>query len=68
MSQVPYEIMNKFRGEMHVSDTIISANHPDAQTPPSSPEIDTPPPQETVLKRVIARFTFNSIGAEIPKS
>ena len=64
MSQVPPEIMNIVRRDMHASDTIISANHPDVKPPQPSPEASEPDDSESPLKRFVGRFTLTATKAE----
>lgn len=68
MSNVHLDIMNNLRRDLHASDTIISASHPDAQAPPPTAEIDRAPAEVPLIKRVIGRFTLDISRAETEES
>lgn len=68
MSGVPREIMNRIRMDLHASPTIISANHPDAQPRPKPPEPVSVPPEQTLLRRTLGRFTFSLSSPEAEES
>lgn len=60
MTRVPPEIMNIVRREMHASETIISADHPDAQPVAETPEQSTETTPVPMMRRILGRFTMDS--------
>lgn len=58
MPEVPRQILNLYRRDMHVSDTIISADHPDARVDASTPQETMQPEAIPMMRRVLGRFTM----------
>ena len=63
MSRVPPEIMNIVRRDMHASETIISADHPDARPIIETSEQYVEPRPVPMMRRILGRFSLDTSEA-----
>lgn len=60
MPEVPREIMNILRRDLHASETFISADHPDAKTTANNDEQDTQSKPKRFINRYLGRHTLDT--------
>lgn len=60
MPEVPRQILNYYRRDIHVSDTIISADHPDARRAAETPEQEAEPKPVPMMRRILGKFTIDT--------